>query len=112
MNGSEFKQLLNQTTERLWSLTETKGAEYAGDADQLANFKRLGRLLDLHPTAVLLVYLHKHLDAIGSYVKATSKGQAVIESEPIEGRIDDAILYLILLKGLISDEDVPGTVPN
>ena len=103
MNGSEFKELLVSTHERLLSLTDSKGIEYAHDADQLANFKRLGSQLQLHPTAILLVYLQKHLDAITAFVAATTKGQRPIESEPIEGRIDDAILYLILLKALIHD---------
>lgn len=103
MNGSEFKELLEQTHERLTQLTDTKGAEYAHDADQLSNFKRLGSQLQLHPTAVLLVYLQKHLDAVTAFVSATNKGEQPIESEPIDGRIDDAILYLILLKGLIRD---------
>ncbi len=105
MNGSDFRQLLVETHERLLSLTDTKGVEYAHSADQLANFKRLAQSLDLHPTKVLLVYLAKHLDAITAYSQALDAGRKPIESEPIAGRIDDAILYLILLKGLINDTD-------
>lgn len=105
MNGSDFRQLLVSTHEQLLSLTNSKGAEYAHSEDQLANFKRLGAELGLHPTTVLKVYLQKHLDAITAYVRARQAGDLPIESEPIDGRIDDAILYLILLKGLIHDTD-------
>ena len=105
MNGSDFRALLGDTYQRLIDLTDSKGAEYAHDADQLANFKRLGATLQLHPTVVLLVYLQKHLDAIVAYVAATGRRESPVESEPISGRIDDAILYLILLKALIHDQD-------
>lgn len=104
MNIFEFKLLLNQTTDRLLQLTETKGHEYAHDADQLANFRRLGAILRLDPRVVLYVYLVKHLDAIAHYIGSVQNDQAMACSEPIDGRIDDAILYLILLKALIMDE--------
>ena len=108
MNGSEFKLLLTQTAEHLWALTESKGAEYAHDADQLANFKRLSGQLRLQPTTVLLVYMQKHLDAIAEYVSAIQDERMPVLSEPIDGRIDDAILYLILLKALIADLSLPN----
>jgi hypothetical protein len=104
MNIFEFKLLLNQTTDRLFQLTETKGHEYAHDADQLANFRRLGTTLRLDPRVVLYVYLLKHLDAISHYIGAVQHKREIVCSEPIDGRIDDAILYLILLKALIMDE--------
>lgn len=107
MNGSDFLRLIDSTAERLQRLTATKGAEYANSENQLANFKRLGQRLGLKPEAVILVYLTKHLDAIDSYVRT---GQ--VHSEPIEGRIDDAILYLILLKASIHEADLLSDVPN
>lgn len=108
MNGSEFKLVLTQTAEHLWTLTDSKGAEYAHDADQLANFKRLGKQLQLEPTTVLMVYMQKHLDAIAAYVSAVQNGSVPTLSEPINGRIDDAILYLVLLKALIHDLNLPN----
>lgn len=109
MNGSEFKLVLTQTAEHLWTLTDSKGAEYAHDADQLANFKRLGAQLHLEPTTVLMVYMQKHLDAIAAYVSAVQNDSIPILSEPIHGRIDDAILYLVLLKALILDLNLPDS---
>lgn len=98
MNTTEFLDLLDETAGHLHNLTYSKGREYAGSDDQLANFKRLGRTLGLPPEAVLLVYLTKHLDSIQTYVRELPEPAP---SEPITGRIDDAILYLILLKALI-----------
>ena len=107
MNGSNFEKLLESTAEHLQVLTKSKGAEYAHDADQLANFKRLGHQLRLKPTTVLMVYMQKHLDAITEYVSAVQAEACPILSEPIEGRIDDAILYLVLLKALVVDLSLP-----
>lgn len=99
MNGSEFACLLDATHQRLVDLTATKGREYANSTDQLANFKRLSETLGISPEAVCFVYLTKHLDSIQSHLRWPEKPL----SEPIDGRIDDAILYLILLKGLLND---------
>lgn len=107
MNCIEFKLLLSQTCDRLNHLTETKGHEYANDADQLANFRRLAVILRLDPRVVLYVYLAKHLDAITHYIGQVQDDRPIACSEPIDGRIDDAILYLILLKALIMDGPLP-----
>ena len=98
MNKNQFRLLLDATHKRMVNLTASKGEEYSRDADQLANFKRLAAELGLEPEVVWAVYFTKHIDAVKSFVKTRKEF-----SEPIEGRIDDAILYLILLKGLISD---------
>lgn len=103
MNKADFLAVLDDTAENLRCLTESKGREYAGSADQLANFKRLGETLGMPPEAVLLVYLTKHLDSINSYVRELPEPAP---SEPITGRIDDAILYLVLLKALIFDHEL------
>lgn len=104
MSPDAFVNLLLGTFDRLVQLTKTKGREYAGSADQLANFRRLSARLNIHPAQVLLVYLTKHLDSIETHIRDLASGNAgatPAPSEPIEGRIDDAILYLCLLKGLL-----------
>lgn len=103
MLSTEFLHLLDETAADLRSLTETKGREYAGSCDQLANFRRLGEALGTPPEAILLVYLTKHLDSITTYIRELPEPAP---SEPITGRIDDAILYLILLKALIIDNEL------
>jgi hypothetical protein len=107
MNVAKFKALLNDTLERLLCLTETKGQEYAHDADQLANFRRLSVRLLLPAETVLMVYLAKHIDSIEAYIRDPQRGL----SEPIESRIDDAILYLCLLKALIKDDGRAAAAP-
>lgn len=103
MTQLEFEEFLGQTHNRLLALTRTKGVEYAGSRDQLANFRRLSETLGLPPEAILLVYLAKHLDSIHSYIRGLTGGTPSALSEPIQGRIDDALLYLILLRAMVSD---------
>ena len=100
MTQLEFEEFLNQTANQLLALTRTKGVEYAGSRDQLANFHRLSEILGMPPEAILLVYLTKHLDSIHRYVRGLIKGTPSTLSEPIQGRIDDALLYLVLLRAM------------
>ena len=100
MNKADFQRVLRETSDTLQVLTDSKGREYANSCDQLANFKRLSAQLGLTKEQVVMVYLAKHLDSIHSYVRNPDQDL----SEPIQGRIHDAILYLVLLKACI-DED-------
>lgn len=108
MHPLDFESaILTQTHIELMALARTKGVEYSGTEDKLANFKSLGRELGLDPKVVLWVYLQKHLNAVRSY--ATTN--AVRSTEPIRGRIRDAQLYLALLEALIvEDSERPATV--
>lgn len=107
MTKDEFLRLLNDQLQTLIELTMTKGEEYSRDDDQLANFKRQATELDMNPEKVLMVYLNKHLDAVKSYVKT---GRVL--SESIDGRINDAILYLVLLKAVVRDGQSQAASPS
>jgi len=76
----------------------TKGKEYT-QTDRLDNFKRLGKELGVDPKVILWVYLRKHIDSIASFIKTGG-----VLSEPIQGRITDARVYLFLLRGLIEED--------
>lgn len=91
-----FKGVVNGVFESIVKLTATKGEEYSGDEDQLANFKRSAKEAGISPEQAWLVFFNKHADAIKSYIRTGKE-----KSEPIESRIDDAILYLILLRAII-----------
>jgi hypothetical protein len=99
MNRGDFQTLMEDTFLRLKALNKTKGHDYAGDKDALANFKSAAQRLGLSSEQVWAVYADKHWSAIMTFCK---EGQ--VESEPIEGRIDDAILYLFLLKGMVAEK--------
>lgn len=87
------------------NLLTLKGADYEvgnhADADRkrLSNFYAEAETLGLTPFQVLGVYMHKHLRAIDNFL---AKGK--VESEPIEGRITDAVNYMLLLYKLVEYE--------
>jgi hypothetical protein len=100
MNRREFSEFRDKHYAEIAAINDAKGKDYAGDEDALANFKAAARDLGLTPFQVWSVYHHKHQSAIDSFIR-----EGKVESEPIEGRIHDAILYLFLLLGLIEDGD-------
>ena len=100
MKGEEFReQVIQETMERILELNRTKGRDYAGVDDAFANFKRHATELGLTPEQIWAVYAAKHWDAVLTFCREHAE-QGYTPSEPIEGRIDDLILYLMLLKGM------------
>lgn len=101
MNSKEYSMIFQETFTDCQKLGATKGREYRGregEENVLANFDRLSMKLGVDPMVVIMVYLTKHLDSIDTYVRDWNKPVRHVMSEPIEGRINDAINYLILLK--------------
>jgi hypothetical protein len=103
MRRPEFVALMGATHDSIVELNATKGHDYAGDEDALANFKRHATNLGLTPEQIWGVYAGKHWDAIMTYCR-----EGDVASEPVEGRILDAILYLYLLLGLVREKQDAG----
>lgn len=79
------------------TLREAGQKEYARqDHDAFGNFKRVADVLDSTPRDVLVVYLCKHLDGIRAWLDGHRS-----QREGVEGRINDAIVYFVILKGMI-----------
>lgn len=105
MKKSEFRELLEGVHKKLLDLTETKGEEYSNDDDQLANFKRSAVESGCTKYQVWLIFFNKHMDAIKYFVK----NKEIKSTEGLIGRIDDAILYLMLLRAMyIEDSNQVG----
>ena len=100
MTRDEFQAFMQDNHEKILALNNTKGADYAGKEDALANFKRQAETLGLRPEQIWAVYTSKHWDAVMTFVR---EGQ--VESESIEGRLLDVILYCHLLLALIAEEE-------
>lgn len=98
MTPQEFENVLEIQIERCRSVLSAKGADYTDGKDRLFNFKQLAELLGIDPKVVWATYWLKHVLAIANFCSCGK-----VESEPIAGRIDDAINYLFLLKGLIEE---------
>lgn len=108
MKAARFRETIDEMHKRLVVLTETKGEEYKRREDnQFANFDRSATELGLTREQVLLVFLAKHLNSITTWVRDVAAGQDRQYAEPITGRIDDAILYLLILRGMVEDRGTP-----
>lgn len=107
MKADELNALERQAAARMVELRAQKGKEYTrGDADVLANFKRVGRELvgititaDNAAAIVWFVYFHKHFDALASFIRNGAESS----NEGIEGRIDDMQVYLTLQRGIAQE---------
>lgn len=102
MDKERFKKVRQTLIDKIFKTAEAKGEDYTkGSVDVLANFKEVGKKLKLNPKQILLVYMDKHQEAIANYIQTNGRS----ESEPIEERIIDNINYLLLLWGLIVEEN-------
>ena len=70
-----YDLLVKETVDKLIELGKFKGAEYAGDDDRLANFRRNGLALDLPMEAIWHTYTAKHWDAVAQYIKDLIHGK-------------------------------------
>lgn len=98
MNREEFNILIDKFTTLRKTIQATKGMAYSGKEDALNNFKRNATKNGVTPLVVWNVYFSKHLDAIDSFIRGE-----YTDTEPIEGRFMDALNYLELGYGLVSE---------
>lgn len=88
---------------RLWpklvALRKAGQQEYAGGERAFGNFERLAARTGASRETVLWIYLAKHLDGIEAWLKGHKS-----QREPVQGRIEDAIVYLILLHAMAEEE--------
>lgn len=100
---AKYNVLVDETITTLKRLGELKGGEYAGDLDRLANFRRNAQALGLPMESIWAVYAAKHWDAVMQYVQDLNTGVQRERMEPITGRIDDLIVYLLLFKAILDE---------
>lgn len=100
-----FNTLIENTVAEIRKLSELKGGEYAGDTDRLANFRRNGTALGLPMESIWAVYASKHWDALMQYIRDMQENKHRTRLEPIEGRVDDLIVYLILFKAMLDEKN-------
>ena len=102
-NFAAWNRLVNQTQDKINQLSALKGGEYAGDTDRLANFRRNAAQTHVPMEVVWSIYYNKHHDAVMQYVQDIQDGVVRDRAEPLSGRVDDMIVYLILLKAILAE---------
>ena len=96
-----YDTVIQDTVKQIIELGTLKGGEYSGDVDRLANFRRNGINMGLPMETIWGVYAAKHWDAIMQYVSDLNTGKTRVRLEPIDGRVDDLLVYLILFKCML-----------
>lgn len=87
-------------------LIKKKNADYSQgeqQGDRIAAFRRIARDVNITMEQAWAVFCQKHWGAVMKYVK-----DGVVESEAIDGRINDIINYMVLLSAIIEDKKVKG----
>jgi len=82
-------------------LIKKKNSDYTqghGQHDRIAHFREAAKDLDLPMLKIWQVFVRKHWATIQKFANG-----GVLESEPIDGRIDDVINYMVLLAAIIED---------
>lgn len=107
MKNKEFTDMVSEFFGKSMELLEKKGREYqsnCGGMDEVfANFIRTGADMDISKEKVAYIFLRKHLDSIATYIKDLDDGGGMELTESIEGRIADAVNYLLLLLGMFKE---------
>lgn len=102
MTKAQMAELMrNVFEEEIMYLREQGQDEYAHDEDNaFANFERIAEDLGLKREEVLWVYAMKHRDGIASYIQGHTS-----QREDVRGRINDLIVYLFLLRGMVEQNE-------
>jgi hypothetical protein len=100
MTFEQFDKFQDALLKEVMKMRDTKGREYANDADRFANFKRLAVELNIDPIDVAWIFATKHLDSIRHAIKMKT---FTALSEPLNGRFVDFICYLTLIAGIIEE---------
>jgi hypothetical protein len=105
MTCGDMEEFFRQSFEDLLRLRRLKSGEYSEESDALSNFRRNAKDLGVEMETVWRVYAHKHWDALSLYLRDVQQGTTRERSEPIEGRIDDLLVYLLLLKAILRERE-------
>jgi len=104
MNIKDREELMKERFAKCLEVARVKGADYSGKEDALANFKRNGERLGLTKYQIWAVYCAKHIDSVFNSIKADPEHPQV-ESEPLEERIGDIIVYMVILEALMKEDE-------
>ena len=99
MKAKEYKKLRDEFILDTFVLSDVKRVEYTEgnhNDNVLWNFENIADKVNLTPLQVLSVYYQKHNSSINNYLKDGKE-----YSEPIEGRIQDMINYLLLMVAML-----------
>ena len=94
-----MQKVVQSQLDEVLKIRDAGQKEYARTEDNVfANFERVADYTGVSRESVLMVYLLKHIDGIMAYINGHKS-----QREDVSGRITDAIVYLLLFRGMIED---------
>ena len=103
ITNAEMEELFKATFAEILELRRLKSGEYAQDQDALNNFRSDAADLGLNMETIWRVFANKHWRSLSKYISDLETGFKRERSEPIEGRVDDLIVYLLLFKAIMKE---------
>lgn len=97
--------IIADAMKRAEKLFATKNAEYGDKTDILSNFRRLADQQGVPMSTAWFFLAGKHIDSITQYIKDVRDNKSRARSEPIRDRIDDLVVYSLLLLAIVSEEN-------
>ena len=103
MTASERTKLLKQYLDDVINVLDSKGKAYSGTDNVNRNIEDTANDLRLTKYQVWSVFFKKHIDCIFNSI-ADNPEAPVDNTESLDGRITDAINYLLILKTMLVDD--------
>ena len=99
MTYKDMQKVVRRQLKQVLKIRDAGQKEYARTEDNVfANFERVSSFTGVTREQALMTYLLKHIDGIMAHINGHKS-----QREDVSGRITDAIVYLLLLQGMIDD---------
>ena len=104
MQRRQFEEVSDELYEMVIETLLRKGVEYQKDNNVFSNFEENAKDLGLTKYQIWNIYFNKHVKSISNAIKTNPEDPTAKEMpEKLQGRIVDAVAYLLLLNGMISE---------
>ena len=103
MNAADRTTILKKYLEDVIDVLDKKGKAYSGTDNVNANIESTAKSLKITKYQVWSVFFKKHIDCIFNSI-ADNPNHPVDNTESLDGRITDAINYLLILKTMLVDD--------
>jgi hypothetical protein len=101
MTNEELNKIFEETFERIIKLRQSKAAEYNQGQGVFGTVERTAIQFGVSIETVLMIFASKHWSSCVDYGRDIDTGKTRTRTESINQRIDDLIVYLLMLKGAI-----------
>ena len=99
MTYKDMQKVVRRQLKQVLKIRDAGQKEYARTQDNVfANFERVSSFTGVSREQALMTYLLKHIDGLMAHINGHKS-----QREDVSGRITDAIVYLLLLQGMIDD---------